>query len=76
MTLSGQDRLEELRARLEAIAEDLADLGQAKLAEMLDDQNSTLETEERRITRARRAVLKAADILGSRIVGPGADGDA
>jgi hypothetical protein len=71
MTLSGHDRVEELRARLEAIADDLADLGQAKLAEMLDNQGSTLETEERRITQARRAVLRAAAILGA-----GAEGDA
>jgi hypothetical protein len=70
MTLPGQDRVEELRARLEAIAEDLADLGQAKLAEMLDNQDATLEREERRMTRARWAVLKAVAILG-----PGAEAE-
>lgn len=65
MTPSGEDRLAELRSNLEAIAEELADLGRAKLAEALDSGDRALETEERRLSRARRAVLKAAAILSN-----------
>ncbi len=60
----GEDRLEDLRSRLDAIAEELADLGRAKLVEALDTGEATPEAEERRFSRARRAVLKAAALLG------------
>ncbi len=59
----GQERLHELRSRLEAIAEELADLGRASLAEALDTGSAAPEAEERRLSRARRAVLKAAALL-------------
>lgn len=59
----GQERLHELRSRLEAIAEELADLGRASLAEALDTGSAAPEAEERRLSRARLAVLKAAALL-------------
>jgi hypothetical protein len=64
MVRSGEDRLEDLRSRLEAIAEELADLGRAKLVEAIDTGEAAPEAEERRLSRARRAVLKAATLLG------------
>jgi hypothetical protein len=64
MVPSGEDRLEDLRSRLDAIAEELADLGRAKLVEALGSGEAAPEAEERRFSRARRAVLKAAALLG------------
>ena len=61
---SGEDQLQDLRSRLDAIAEELADLGRAKLMEALETGSSGPEAEERRLSRARRAVLKAAALLG------------
>ena len=62
----GADRLEDLRSRLEAIAEELADLGQATLVEALETGSPAPEAQERRLSRARREVLKAAAMLGDR----------
>jgi hypothetical protein len=64
MTSSGEERLHELRSRLDTIAEELADLGRAKLVEALESGSGAPEAEERRLSRARRAVLKAASLLG------------
>jgi hypothetical protein len=60
----GAPRLDELRSQLEAIAEELADLGHAKLREVLDTDSADVAAEERKLTRARRSVLKAAALLG------------
>ncbi len=57
------DELEEIRERLDAIAEDLADLALARLQEAVEAGDSDA-SEERRLTRARRAVEKARQILG------------
>jgi len=54
---------DDIRARLEAIAEELADLAIARLRESIDAGGTELPVDERRLTRARRAVQKAADIL-------------
>jgi len=54
---------DEIRQRLEAIAEELADLAIVRLRESIDAGGSELPVEERRLTRARRAVEKAAAIL-------------
>jgi hypothetical protein len=52
----------ELRDRLAAIEEELADAAMEKLRAAVDgDQDAALE--ERRITRARRAVAKAMQLL-------------
>ena len=58
-TLSEQ--LDGIRGRLEGIAEELADLALDRLQESLAEGSDA--SEERRLTRARRAVEKAAAIL-------------
>ena len=57
--------LDHVRERLEWIAEELADLDIDRLRAAVDG-NEDAAAEERRITRARRAVEKAANLLGSR----------
>jgi hypothetical protein len=54
---------QDIRARLEAIAEELADLGMVRLKESIDAGGSELPVDEKRLARARRAVEKAAAIL-------------
>jgi hypothetical protein len=56
---------EEMRARLEAMAEELADMGRARLRKALDDEENAAEAaaEERRLASARRAVLRAVSAL-------------
>ncbi len=63
--------LESIRSRLEAISEELADLAIDRLRQAVGGDTGA-PAEERRLTRARRAVDKAAAILA----GPGdAEGD-
>ncbi len=65
--------LESIRSRLETISEELADLALDRLREAVgghDPADAAVAAEERRLTRARRAVDKAAAILGA----PGDDG--
>jgi predicted ABC-type ATPase len=52
-----------IRERLEQIAEELADLAIERLKESIDAGGNELPVDERRLTRARRAVEKAAGIL-------------
>ena len=54
---------EDIRSRLEAISEELAELAMARLRDSIDAGGTELPIDERRITRARRAVEKAADLL-------------
>ena len=54
---------DDIRARLEGIAEELAELALERLRESIDAGGSELPVDERRLTRARRAVEKAAAIL-------------
>jgi hypothetical protein len=54
---------DELRGRLEQIAEELADLAIVRLRESIDAGGTELPVDERRLTRARRAVEKAIAIL-------------
>ena len=54
---------DDIRGRLEAIAEELADLAIERLRESIDAGGTELPVDERRLTRARRAVEKAAGIL-------------
>ncbi len=71
--------LEELADRLGSIAEDLADAALDRLRRNADavrsggEPDPELTAEERRITRARRSVEKAATLLGGR--GPEASDD-
>ncbi len=57
--------MEDLTARLESIAEELADLALDALRRAAADpaERDRLVAEERRLTRARRAVEKAASLL-------------
>ena len=54
---------DDIRRRLEAISEELADLALERLRESVDAGGMELPVDERRLTRARRAVEKAASIL-------------
>jgi hypothetical protein len=54
---------DEIRVRLEQIAEELADLAMERLRESIDAGGTELPVDEKRLTRARRAVEKAAAIL-------------
>lgn len=70
--------LDDLAERLGSIAEDLADAALERLRQHADmvragsSPDPVLEQEERRITRARRAVEKAAGLL----IGPSGPEDA
>jgi hypothetical protein len=54
---------DEIRSRLEVIAEELADLAIVRLRESIDAGGTELPVDERRLTRARRSVEKAITIL-------------
>ena len=54
---------DDIRRRLEAIAEELGDLAIERLRESIDAGGSELPVDERRLTRARRAVEKAVTVL-------------
>ncbi|MDP8976103.1 MAG: hypothetical protein M3N28_07055 [Actinomycetota bacterium] len=71
--ISLSEQLDDIRGRLDVIAEELADLALDRLKESLGD--GTDASAERRLTRARRAVEKAAAILGSESFGPRSEGD-
>lgn len=55
---------QDIRERLEAIAEELADLAIQRLRESIDAGGHELPVDEKRLTRARRAVEKAINVLG------------
>lgn len=63
-TMAGE--FDDIRQRLESIAEELADLAIVRLRESIDAGGGELPVDERRLTRARRAVEKAASILRER----------
>lgn len=54
---------EEIRSRLEGIAEELADLAIVRLRESIDAGGAEYPVDEKRLTRARRAVEKAMHLL-------------
>ena len=53
----------EIRGRLEGIAEELADLAIVRLRESIDAGGTEYPVDEKRLTRARRAVEKATHLL-------------
>ncbi len=57
---------DDIRARLSAISEELADLAMIRLRESIDNGGAELPVDERRLTRARRAVEKAISVLSER----------
>jgi len=54
---------DDIRQRLEAISEELADLAIERLRESVDAGGHELPVDEKRLTRARRAVEKAISVL-------------
>jgi hypothetical protein len=54
---------DDISARLRAISEELADLAMERLRESIDAGGVELPVDERRLTRARRAVEKAIGLL-------------
>jgi hypothetical protein len=54
---------DDIKRRLDAISEELADLAIERLRESIDAGGKELPVDERRLTRARRAVEKAAGLL-------------
>ncbi len=54
---------DDIRERLQGIAEELADLAIVRLRESIDAGGHELPVDERRLTRARRAVEKAIALL-------------
>lgn len=61
------DRVEDVRRRLEGIADELAELALDLLRQAVDEEDpGRAAAGERRITRARRAVEKAAGLLDDR----------
>ena len=54
---------DDIRGRLEVIAEELADLAIIRLRESIDAGGHELPVDEKRLTRARRAVEKAIAVL-------------
>ena len=54
---------DDIRRRLEGIAEELADLAIERLRESIDAGGHELPVDEKRLTRARRAVEKAVLLL-------------
>jgi predicted ABC-type ATPase len=54
---------DEIRQRLEVIAEELADLAIERLRESIDAGGHELPVDEKRLTRARRSVEKAIALL-------------
>ena len=57
------ERLDDLRARLEAISEEIGDLALEVLREAAEQGATRPPEDEKRLTRARRAVEKAAGLL-------------
>jgi hypothetical protein len=55
---------DDIRHRLEAISEELADLTLQRLRESIDAGGAELPVDEKRLARARRAVEKAIAVLG------------
>lgn len=58
--------LEDIRARLRVIEEELADLAIQRLRESIDAGGTELPVDEKVITRARRAIEKAINLLSER----------
>jgi hypothetical protein len=54
---------DDIRTRLQGISEELADLAIDRLRESIDNGGNELPVDERRLTRARRAVEKAVHLL-------------
>jgi len=65
--------IEELVNRLDQLSEDLADLALRRLRDSIDAGGNELPVDEKLITRSRRAVEKASNLLRSTGGGSGKD---
>jgi len=54
---------EDIKARLEGIEEELADLAISRLRESIDAGGTEIPVDEKRLTHARRAIAKAINLL-------------
>ncbi len=54
---------DDIRGRLEAIEEELAELAIARLRESIDAGGTEFPVDEKRLTRARRSIVKAIALL-------------
>ena len=54
---------EQIKAKLEAIEEEMAELAIVRLRESIDAGGTEIPVDERRLTRARRAIVKAIQLL-------------
>lgn len=54
---------EDIKGRLEAIEEEMAELAITRLRESIDAGGTEIPVDERRLTRARRAIVKAIQLL-------------
>lgn len=54
---------EDIRSRLEVIEEELAELAITRLQESIDAGGTEIPVDEKRLTRARRAIVKAIALL-------------
>lgn len=66
--------LDAIRDRLQSVADDLADAALERLRAAVEDGEPVRALDERRLTRARRAVEKAIAVLGELDAGEGSDG--
>ena len=65
-TVGSVSALDDLADRLDAIAEEIADLAIDRLSAALADQGTeAAAAEERRLTKARRRIVEAAELLRS-----------
>ncbi len=72
--MTGQ--FDDIRERLEAIGEELADRAMDVLRESIEAGAQEMPVDEKRLTQARRAIEKAANLLRDKNDnGDGADGD-
>ena len=58
------DEYDDLVERLHAISEELSERGMDQLRRSIEEDGNTYDDEQKRIGKARRAVEKAAHILG------------
>ncbi len=54
---------EDIKARLEGIEEEMAELAIVRLRESIDAGGTEIPVDEKRLTRARRAIVKAIQLL-------------
>ena len=54
---------EDIKARLEAIEEEMSELAITRLRESIDAGGHEIPVDEKRLTRARRAIVKAIALL-------------